>query len=74
EFQETLTEELDYLLYWHERILMRFVGKIKPHDDAVEEGIQYKQLLTKSFLKNQQNTDEELIDYNMLNIMASAVA
>lgn len=73
EFQETLTEELDYLLYWHERILMRFVGKIKPHDDADEEGIHYKQLLTKSFLKNQQNTDDELIDYNMLSIMASAV-
>ncbi|PJM63056.1 hypothetical protein BLX91_18610 [Bacillus subtilis] len=73
EFQETLTEELDYLLYRHELILMRFVGKIKPHDDADEEGIRYKQLLTKSFLKNQQNTDDELIDYNMLNIMASAV-
>lgn len=42
EFQETLTEELDYLLYWHELILMRFVGKIKPHDDADEEGIRYK--------------------------------
>lgn len=68
-----MTEEIDYLLHWHERILMRFVGKVKPHDDFEEEGIQYKQLLTRSFLKNQQNAEDELLDYNMLNIMASAV-
>lgn len=71
EFQETLTEEIDYLLHWHERILMRTVGKIKPHDDDAEESIRYKQLLTKSFLKNQQNCEDELLDYNMLSIMAA---
>ncbi|ASB87648.1 UPF0421 protein YgaE [Bacillus sonorensis] len=75
EFQETLVEELDYLLHWHERILMRFVGKIKTHDteDLLEEGDVYKQHLTESFLKNQDKLKEELLDYNMLTIMASTV-
>ncbi|MFB6500246.1 FUSC family protein [Bacillus haynesii] len=75
EFQETLVEELDYLLHWHERILMRFVGRIKMQDhvDLHEEGDVYKQHLTESFLKNQDKLKEELLDYNMLTIMASAV-
>lgn len=75
EFQETLVEELDYLLHWHERILMRFVGRIKTQDhvDLHEEGDVYKQHLTESFLKNQDKLKEELLDYNMLTIMASTV-
>lgn len=39
EFQEILIEEFDYLFYWYELILMRFVGKIKLYDDVDEEGI-----------------------------------
>ena len=33
----------------------------------------YKQHLTESFLKNQDKLKEELLDYNMLTIMASTV-
>ncbi|NPC91917.1 aromatic acid exporter family protein [Bacillus sp. WMMC1349] len=75
EFQETLVEELDFLLHWHERILMRFVGKVKTHDahEHHEEGMIYRQHLTESFLKSQPTLTEDLLDYNMLMIMASAV-
>ncbi|MEK5133375.1 aromatic acid exporter family protein [Bacillus sp. FSL W8-0645] len=73
-FKESLTDEIDYLLYWHERTLMKFVGKMKPQDDEFQNECSLRlETLTKSFLQHQQNQENDLLDYNMLNVMSSII-
>ncbi len=73
-FRESLTDEIDYLLYWHERTLMKFVGKMKPQDDDFQNECSLRlQTLTKSFIQHQQNQEHDLLDYNMLNVMSSII-
>lgn len=73
-FRESLTDEIDYLLYWHERTLMKFVGKMKPQDDDFQNECSLRlEALTKSFIQHQQNQENDLLDYNMLNVMSSII-
>lgn len=73
-FRESLIDEIDYLLYWHELTLMKFVGKMKPQDEEFQIECSLRlETLTKSFLQHQQNQENDLLDYNMLNVMSSII-
>ncbi|MBM7605093.1 uncharacterized membrane protein YgaE (UPF0421/DUF939 family) [Metabacillus crassostreae] len=74
EFQKVLKDELDYLLYFHEESLLRFIGKtkIQPSQELTEEGRFNKKQLTKVFMEFHQNHDPTDF-YHLLPLVATII-
>ncbi|MRX73756.1 aromatic acid exporter family protein [Bacillus lacus] len=73
EFQQIFIAELDYLLNYHETILLKFIGKIKPSvpDEFMQEGALNKSELFESFLRLKAEYEDENYVYNILPLVTS---
>lgn len=72
DFKEILVNELDYLIDFHERSLLKFIGKIKPQSttDLIKEGQFNKQELVDTFMKFKGNCIDQECFYHLLPLIA----
>ncbi len=74
DFQNSIQQQLDCLIHYHEHVMLKFIGKVKPQV-SFEEGdicLDRKELFT-FFLaqhKNMENDDEQIIYHTMQIISA----
>ncbi|MBS2967971.1 aromatic acid exporter family protein [Metabacillus sp. KIGAM252] len=73
ELQQIITTELDYLLSYHERILLKFIGKIKTEtpNELIQEGFFNKRELVEEFMKYQNQCHDPACFYHMLPLVAN---
>ncbi|WP_026562277.1 aromatic acid exporter family protein [Bacillus sp. J37] len=74
DFQKILVTELDYLLYFHEESLLRFIGKTKaqPSTEITEEGKFTKEQLTSMFMRYHEQHDTDCF-YSLLPLISSII-
>jgi uncharacterized membrane protein YgaE (UPF0421/DUF939 family) len=72
EFQSILANELDYLVDFHERSLLKFIGKIKPEApvEFIKEGQFNKQELVDTFMDFKGNCIDQECFYHLLPLIA----
>ncbi|MBA2876532.1 FUSC family protein [Thermaerobacillus caldiproteolyticus] len=71
EFQQTIRSQLDCLLYYHEQMLLKFIGKIKCQSDSeiVNEACNEKKRLIEAFYKYSQQGNE----YHLFSLVGAII-
>jgi uncharacterized membrane protein YgaE (UPF0421/DUF939 family) len=76
EFRAALQEQVDNLIYFHEQLMLRFIGKIPTPPSSQEEKVAInKEELFQFFLEHQRNLSEENNPhlYHTMQIVASII-
>jgi uncharacterized membrane protein YgaE (UPF0421/DUF939 family) len=75
DFQSQIQEQLDCLVFQHEQLLLKFIGKIKSSVDYHENTTVSKKELLDMFLKQQKclNGEQEACLYHMMPLVAAII-